>query len=30
MRSAFEALHATLRQSATTRVGERLSELLVA
>ena len=30
MRSAFEALHATLRQSATTRVGERLSELLAA
>ncbi|MGA1063914.1 MAG: lipid-A-disaccharide synthase [Burkholderiaceae bacterium] len=25
MRSAFEALHATLRQSATTRVGERRS-----
>jgi lipid-A-disaccharide synthase len=28
MRSAFQGLHATLRQSATTRVGERLSELL--
>jgi lipid-A-disaccharide synthase len=30
MRSAFHGLHATLRQSATTRVGDRLSELLAA
>jgi lipid-A-disaccharide synthase len=30
MRSAFHGLHATLRQLATTRVGERLSELLAA
>lgn len=30
MRSAFHGLHATLRQSATTRVGDRLSELLSA